>query len=253
AAARLDHPHIVPIFEVGTDGDCHFYAMKLLGGGSLADRREAFGPAAGGRAGRTRQRAAARLVAQIARAVHHAHQHGILHRDLKPANILLDGEGRPLVTDFGLAKRLEEGDSGLTRPGDVVGTPSYMAPEQAAGHVKSLTTATDIYGVGTILYELLTGQPPFKGDGAMDTVHKVIFEEPAPPARLRPTVPRDLETICLKALAKDPWRRYASAADLADDLEHFLAGEPIQARPVSTWERAVKWARRRPAWAALIG
>jgi tetratricopeptide (TPR) repeat protein len=182
--------------------------------------------------------------------VHHAHRHGVLHRDLKPANILLDEQGQPHVTDFGLAKRVEE-DRGLTQPGFLVGTPSYMAPEQACADVP-LTTAVDIYGLGAILYELLTGQPPFQGPTPLATIEKVRSQDPVAPSRLQPRLPRDLETICLKALHKEPQRRYASAEEMAKDLDRYLCGEPIQARPVGIGERVSKWARRHPAGAALV-
>lgn len=240
AAANLDHSHIVPIYEVGEHEGQHFFSMKLIDGPSLAKRGE--GPWA--------QRRAAALLIQVARAVHHAHQRGILHRDLKPGNILLDSAGEPHVTDFGLARKVE-GDSGLTHTGAVVGTPSYMAPEQARGE-KLLTTAIDIYGLGAIFYELLTGRAPFKGANPLETLRMVQDVEPARLRTVQPGIDRDLETICLKCLDKDPARRYGSAEALADDLERWQAGEPITARRTGGTERAVKWMRRHPARAALV-
>src|SRR5262249_46680837 len=189
--------------------------------------------------------------------VHFAHQRGVLHRDLKPANILLEAHGSqpvgfvPYVTDFGLAKRVEE-DGGLTQSGVLVGTPCYMAPEQA-GAAKVLSTAADVYGLGAVLYELLTGRPPFQGETQLDTLLLIRSQEPVRPRALNPRLDRDLETICLRRLQKEPGRRYGSAEALAEDLERWRAGEPIQARPVAVSERAVKWARRRPAVAAVAG
>jgi WD40 repeat protein len=246
AAAGLDHPHIVPIYEVGEFHGQHYFSMKLVEGGSLADAL------AGGlwqaRAAETPQRAAA-LLEKVARAIHVAHQHGILHRDLKPANILLDGQGQPHITDFGLAKRLEV-DGRLTQSGALLGTPSYMSPEQAV-NTKMLTTAADIYSLGAILYELLTGRPPFRGESVLEILEQVRHREPQPPREVRPHVPRDLETICLTCLHKDPRLRYDSAEGLADELRRYLAGEPILARPVTAWERGWRWCRRNP-WIAVL-
>ena len=246
AAASLDHPNIVPIYEVGDHAGQQYFSMKLVVGSSLAGRIAEY---------RDRPREAAALLATVAHAIHHAHQRGILHRDLKPANILLAfretaSEYVPLVSDFGLAKRLLK-DAGVSQSGAIVGTPSYMAPEQARGE-KGLTTAADVWALGAIFYEMLTGRTPFRGETLLDVLSQVVEKEPEPPSRLRPGLDRDLETICLSCLEKEPQRRYVSAEALADDLERWLRGEPILARPVGVMERAMKWARRRPALAALL-
>jgi tRNA A-37 threonylcarbamoyl transferase component Bud32 len=247
-AAGLDHPNLVPLYEVGEDHGRHFFSMKLIGGGHLGQHLAHF---------RDRPREAASLLLAVARAVQHAHQHGLLHRDLKPGNILLEwpaGGGTPPVphvTDFGLARRLEA-PAGLTQSGAVVGTPEYMAPEQARGDKAALTIATDVYGLGAVLYALLTGRPPFQGESVLRTLEQVVGSEPLPPRGLNPQVPRDLETVCLKCLRKEPAQRYGSAADLAEELRRFLAGEPIAARPAGGLERAWRWCRRNPAVAALL-
>ena len=241
AVAQLDHPHIVPIYEVGQHQGRHFFSMKLIAGSSLDKRLAEFA---------ADPRAAARIVAIVAAAIHHAHQRGILHRDLKPANILLDERGEPHVTDFGLAKRIE-GDGELTHSGAPVGTPSYMAPEQATRRKGSLSTATDVYGLGTILYALLAGRAPFAGTTLVETLDKVRTCSPEPPSLLNQQVPRDLEIICLKCLEKEPNRRYASALALAEDLDRWLKGMPILARPVGPMTTAAMWCRRNKALASL--
>jgi eukaryotic-like serine/threonine-protein kinase len=242
AVARLSHPHIVPIYEVGEHGGRPFFTMKYISGGSLRERTDEF---------RDDQRAMAQMLATVARAVEHAHRRGILHRDLKPGNILLDERREPHVTDFGLAKHLDE-ESNLTQAGAIVGTPSYMAPEQAQA-VTDLSTAVDVYGLGAVLYELLTGRPPFKGETALETIMKARSQAPAAPGKMAADVDPDLETICLKCLEKEPSARYGSAAALADDLERWLAGIPIHARDVSVRERLVKWSRRQPLLAGAAG
>jgi WD40 repeat protein/tRNA A-37 threonylcarbamoyl transferase component Bud32 len=251
AIAHLDHPHIVPIYEVGEHEGHHYFSMKLIDGDNLARLASRF---------RSDPRAAARLVATVARAVHYAHRRGILHRDLKPANILLSGGHEepadrlvPHVTDFGLAKRVEEADvPGVTSSGSIVGTPCYMAPEQAAGRREAITTAVDVHALGAILYELLVGVPPFRAESVLETLRQVREEEPARPRSSDRRVPRDLETIVLKCLEKSPLRRYPSAEALAEDLDRWLDGLPIVARPASGLERLTKWARRRPTAAALL-
>ena len=250
AAAHLDHPSIVPIYEVNEHDGHHYFSMKLVSGGNLAAQVERF---------RAEPRAAARLTATVARAVHYAHQRGILHRDLKPANILLAGsqsapleELVPLVTDFGLAKRFEGSGAALTQSGSIVGTPNYMAPEQAEGRRESVTTAADVHALGAILFELLTGRPPFRGNTMLETLRMVREQDADHPSATNPKVDRDLETIVLKCLEKHPSRRYHSAEALAEDLHRWLADLPIRARPASLSHRALKWMRRRPAAAACI-
>src|SRR6266540_2690598 len=241
AAARLEHPGIVPIHEVGErDGSCYF-SMKFVEGGQLDTvvRREAMPP-----------RRAAELIAKVARTVHYAHEHGILHRDIKPGNILLDRKGEPHLTDFGLA-RLVESESTVTRTMEVLGTPSYMAPEQAAGNNAAVSSVTDVYGLGAVLYHLLTGQPPFAGGTTYETIKLLLDTEPRQPRLLNPKTDRDLSTICLKCLEKDPKRRYSSALALAEDLERWLKHEPILARRIGILTRGKKWVRRNPTSALL--
>ncbi len=242
AVARLRHPNIVRVHEVGEAGGHPFFVQELVEGGTLADRvRLAPLPA----------RAAARLVETLARAMHHAHEHGIVHRDLKPQNVLVTAEGTPKIIDFGLAKQFDA-EADATPSGVILGTPGYMAPEQAAGRTGVVGPAADVYALGAILYELVTDRPPFRAETPLDTVLLVLHEEPVPPRLLQPRVPRDLETICLRCLEKDPARRYASALDLAGDLGRFLNDEPIAARGAGLVERLGKMARRRPGLAALV-
>jgi eukaryotic-like serine/threonine-protein kinase len=239
--AGLDHPNIVPIYEVGEHQGQHYFAMKLIEGTSLGKCLPQLA---------TDPKAVARLLAQVARAVYHAHQAGVLHRDLKPANILIDGRGDAHVADFGLAKRLV-GDQGRSQSGAVLGTPAYMAPEQAEGRSRLMTTAVDVHALGAILYECLTGGPPFRGETPLETLQQVVSEEPVTPRLLNHKAPLDLQTICLKCLQKDPRHRYPSAETLAQDLERFLGGEPIQARRVGRAERLTRWCRRNPVIAGL--
>jgi formylglycine-generating enzyme required for sulfatase activity/tRNA A-37 threonylcarbamoyl transferase component Bud32 len=239
--AQLQHPQIVQIYDVGEHNSLPYFSLEYCAGGSLEKQLHGT-PWESPRA--------AALVEVLARAVHAAHQAGLVHRDLKPGNILLTADGTPKVTDFGLVKRM--GGGGDTQSGVILGTPEYMAPEQAGGKSKDVGPAADIYALGAILYELLTGRPPFKAATHIDTVLQVLADEPVPVRRLQPKTPADLETICLTCLHKQPLKRYSSAVDLADDLRRFLADEPIQARPTGVRERAVKWVRKRPAIAALL-
>lgn len=271
AVAALQHPNIVQIYEIGEAGGHLYLALEYVEGGNLATHLQR---------GPWPAHLAAELVLLLAQATQYAHSRGVIHRDLKPANVLLrrvnltapypsteafspDGitsdsppwplprDLEPKITDFGLAKRLEESGSAGTRSGAVMGTPSYIAPEQAAGRNRDIGPAVDIYSLGAILYELLTGRPPFLGESPLDIILQVLHDEPVPPRRLRPSIPLDLETICLKCLEKQPSRRYPSAAALAEDLRRFLEGEPILARPLSGPERLARWIRRHPVWSAL--
>jgi WD40 repeat protein len=241
SVARLQHPHIVQIFEVGEHAGLPFFSLEYCPGGSL-DKKLNGTPLP--------PKEAAQLVETLARAMYAAHQANVIHRDLKPANILLTEDGSPKITDFGLAKKLD--DAGQTQSGAIMGTPSYMAPEQAGGKGQAVGPGADVYALGAILYELLTGRPPFKAATPLDTVMQVVMDDPVPPTRLQPKTPRDVETICLKCLRKEPSRRYATAAELADDLGRFREGRPVLARPLGRVARVAKWARRRPALATLL-
>jgi hypothetical protein len=235
AVARLQHPHVVQIHEIGEQNGLPYFALEFCAGGSLAERL---------RKGKLTPHEAAALVEQLARGVQAAHDKGVIHRDLKPANVLFTEDATPKIADFGLARKMEE--AGHTATGAVLGTPSYMAPEQATGNKQEVGPAADVYALGAILYELLTSRPPFQAATALDTLRQVVGEEPVPVRRLRPEVARDLETVCLKCLEKRPGRRYATAAALAEDLRRFLAGEPVLAR------RQPWWRRRRPRRTAVI-
>lgn len=249
AVSQLEHANIVRLFEAGQHEGWSYFALEFVPGGSLGRQL----------AGRPQPaNVSAETVQAVAQAMAYAHQHGIVHRDLKPTNILLTTDGIPKVADFGLAKRidLEPGNLpsvGCTQTGEVLGTPNYMAPEQTLGRPDKIGAATDIYALGAVLYECLTGRPPFQGATLLDTLLQVRNDDPVPPRRFVPTVPRDLETVCLKCLEKEPSKRYASAAALAEDLHRFLAGNPVQARRPSAWELMVRWARRRKATAAVLG
>lgn len=252
AVAKLQHPNIAQLFDTGTADGRPYYSMEFADGGTLAGKWD----------GKPQDPAATAATMEcVARAIQHSHEHGILHRDLKPGNVLMATDGTPKVADFGLAKELPSvvagnatlpAAAGLTRTGEVVGTPAYMPPEQASGVTSALTPAADVYSLGAMLYEGLTGRPPFQAPDALQTLFLVLSTEPVPPKTLQPKLPADLNTICLKCLEKQPKKRYATAGALADDLRRFLNGEPIVARPVSRVERAVKWARRHKAGAALV-
>jgi serine/threonine-protein kinase len=242
AAARLQHPNIVPVYDVGEHLGRLYFTMEFIDGGSL-DERLAGTPQP--------PRAAAELLVTLSDAVHAAHEKGVVHRDLKPSNILVMADGCPKISDFGLARQTEQA-AGLTLSGLPVGTPSYMSPEQARGETHVLGPSVDVYALGALLYELLTGRPPFRADSSQATLKQVIMQEAVPPTRLNNGIPRDLETICLKCLQKEPRERYASAADLRDDVRRFLKNEPLVARPVGLAGRVLRWIRRNPAWTSLL-
>ena len=237
AAGRLRHPNVLGIHEVGQHDGQHYFTMDYVDGESLAERL---------RRGPLPPDEAAPLMACVARAVEYLHQNQIIHRDLKPSNILTDGQGCPYVMDFGLAKVFDP-DSQQTQTGTIIGTPSYMAPEQAAGHPSQVTARSDVYSLGAILYELLSGRPPFKRENPLDTLVDVLEGEPTLLTKLNRQIPRELELICLRCLEKDPEKRYASAEALADDLDRYLRGEPIEAQPAGFWDRLRRWSRREPA------
>jgi tRNA A-37 threonylcarbamoyl transferase component Bud32/tetratricopeptide (TPR) repeat protein len=245
AAAGLAHPGIVPVFEIGVEEGRHYFTMALIDGLSLADHlKNAGGP--------LEPKSATELMCRVAEAVHYAHEHGVIHRDLKPANILLDEHDMPRVVDFGLAKQVET-ESGLTFTGQVLGTPSFMSPEQAAGETTLVGPSSDVYALGAVLYALLTGRPPFSAASVTETLRQVQHDEPVRPRHLNSALPRDLETICLKCLAKEPSKRYASAQEMADELTRYLAGRPILARPVGTIAVVARWCRRNPLATSFIG
>ncbi len=235
SVALLDHPHVVRVFDFGHVAGHPYLAMELLSGGTLAERIKTRGPMPGDEA--------AEMVARLAAAAAHAHSRGVIHRDIKPANVLFGADGQPRLADFGLAK-LARSDQSLSATGDVLGTAAYMPPEQARGNVREVGTVSDVYALGALLYELLTGRPPFEGESAAVILQKVMTQEPRRPRSLNPNVPRDLETICLKCLDKNPAKRYPTAAALLDDLQAHLNGRPIGARPVGQMERALKWVKR---------
>ena len=241
AAANLDHPNIVPIYEIGEHQGQYYFSMAYVEGSSLAELIRAH-PLPG--------KNAARYVKILAEAIEYAHKHGILHRDIKPSNVLVSVSDEPRVTDFGLAKQINR-DSDLTASGQVLGTPSFMPPEQAMGDQKNIGRQSDVYSLGALLYALITGRPPFQADTAVGTIMQVIEGEPVAPRQLNPEIDRDLETICLKCLQKEPDRRYASCQDLADDLVRYQRGEPIKARPISGPAKAWRWFKRNPVVAGL--
>jgi tRNA A-37 threonylcarbamoyl transferase component Bud32 len=241
AVGKLDHPNIVPIFEIGQTGEDRYFSMKLIEGTSLEAKLPELAKNA---------RAAAELVAAVADGVNHAHQRGILHRDLKPSNILVDSRGEPHITDFGLARKIE-GDTGMTVSGAIIGTPAYMSPEQAMGRNREVTTASDVYGLGGVLFAALTGRAPFAGNSVLDTLEQVRHQIPEMPSHRNQNVSADLEVICLKCLEKDPRRRYQTAGEVAEELRRWLRGEPILAQPTSAPVRLWMWCTRKPALASL--
>ncbi|HLJ95309.1 MAG TPA: protein kinase, partial [Gemmataceae bacterium] len=241
SVARLQHPNIVQIFDIGEHAGRPFLALEFVEGGSLAKKL----------AGQPQPvQETAKTVETLARAIHHAHQKGVIHRDLKPANVLVNTDGRQMITDFGLAQAADE--PARLRDGTIIGTAEYMAPEQAAGQFSSVGPSTDVYALGVILYEMLVGRPPFRGQTPPDTLEQVQTLDPVPPRHQQPKVPRDLETICLKCLEKEPHRRYGTAEALADDLDLFRSGKPIQARPTGPLTRSWKWCKRNPSGALAI-
>lgn len=255
AAAKLRHPGIVRIYEIGEFESQHYFSMEFIEGASLAECMREFCLQEGlSRSERkTKEKAIAELMLKVARALDYAHQHGVLHRDMKPSNILVDEQGQPHLTDFGLAKLTGAEKSGLTIANAVLGTPGYLAPEQVEGRFDRVTTATDVYGLGATLYELLTGQPPFAGASAFETIWMAVHQDIKPPRALNATIPHDLETIALRCLEKQPEQRYSSAASVADELQRFLQNEPIQARPISRLEYLSRLTRRNPRMSALVG
>lgn len=242
AVARLHHPNIVQIYEIGEERGHPYLALEYVAGRTLSSRL--IGTP-------LPEREAVVLIATLARAIDFAHKAGVVHRDLKPGNVLLGKDGQPKITDFGLAKRID--DTNHSKSGDVIGTPSYMAPEQAWGKNEQVGATTDVYALGAMLYELLTGRPPFRGATPMETIEQIWTQDPVPPRQLQARLARDTETVCLKCLAKEPAKRYPSALALSEDLERFLKGDPILARPASWWEQGMKWSRRRPGVVATLG